>query len=55
MLRALSLALLLTAAIAAPGTPAFADEGAVVAQQNSAPPPPSAPRRGCERHDEGVS
>ncbi len=56
MLRALSLTLVLTAAtLAAPASPALADDAAVVAQQNSTPPPPSAPRRDCERQDEGVS
>jgi hypothetical protein len=62
MLRALSLALLLTGPlIAAPivTTPASAEE-AVTAQENGAAPaqqsaPPAARRHECERQQEGVS
>jgi hypothetical protein len=57
MLRALSLALVLTgSALLAPplAAPAFSEE-AVVAQEAPPSPPPAARTHQCERNQEGVS
>jgi hypothetical protein len=53
MLRALSLAILMTAA--GPSVAAEATDASVVAQQQQQTAPQSAPRRNCEKSQEGIS
>jgi transcriptional regulator GlxA family with amidase domain len=53
MLRALSLAILTIAA--GPSVALKAAETAVVAQQQQQTPPQAAPRRDCEKRQEGIS
>ncbi|RDI58862.1 hypothetical protein [Microvirga subterranea] len=53
MLRALSLAILMVAA--GPGVAADAPDATVIAQQQQQTPPQAAPRRDCEKRQEGIS
>jgi hypothetical protein len=56
MLRALSLAILMTAATL--NTPSFAAEtadDAILAQQQQQSTPPQSQRRGCDKNQDGIS